>query len=533
MGAATDPPGNRCEPGRPEMTAGVPGAQSRFRLADTDVIGLTSVGIDIGSSTSQLSFSRLELERRDARYVVARRDLVHESEILLTPYLDETTIDTRLLAEFIEAQYRLAGVTHDEVDSGAVILTGLALAKHNSRNIADIFAAEAGKFVAVSAGDAIEATLATRGVGIDRLSAGHDGGVVHIDIGGGTTKFAFCEQGVIRRVAAIDIGARLVVFDADGRLARCEPPAERMLRSHGVTPVLGELLPPEALDWLAGHMADQILSHGGVRDAPAAAPGLLRTPPLFDAAPTAISLVTFSGGVAEYIYQRESATFGDLGKPLAEAIRRRVDEAGLRSAGPATGIRATVLGASQYSLQLSGTTVYASSESLLPVRNVPVVKPALGLDADELDPDLLRAELSRALAAFREAPGAESVAIALTWEGSATYRRIDALATALLATAGEATVAGGPAPLMVVCDSDVAGLLGRHIHDISPTNVPVLCVDGIEVSEFDYLDVGAFLPGTGALPVVVKSLLFPGPDGAGTRTTGRDGQGRAETTERH
>jgi ethanolamine utilization protein EutA len=151
--------------------------------------------------------------------------------------------------------------------------------------------------------------------------------------------------------------------------------------------------------------------------------------------------------------------------------------------------------------------VYASSQSLVPIRNMPVVKPRVDLDQEELDLGELTEAVSRALAA-RPEDDAPAVAIALSWRGSATYQRIDAVARAVLAAAAASRKSEG-APLVLVCDADIAGLLGQHISDVSDDGAPVLALDSIEVSEFDFLDVGAFVPGTGALPVVVKSLLFP------------------------
>ena len=164
---------------------------SMFSLDQDQTVRLTTVGIDIGSATSQLNFSVIELERINARFVVTKRELLYESDILITPYLDATTIDTELLSAFIDGQYEQADMTNDEIDSGAIILTGLALAKHNSRAIADMFSEHAGKFVAVSAGDAIESTLACRGAGIETLSQTTGQSVVNIDRGGGTVKFAY------------------------------------------------------------------------------------------------------------------------------------------------------------------------------------------------------------------------------------------------------------------------------------------------------------------------------------------------------
>ncbi|HXF53425.1 MAG TPA: ethanolamine ammonia-lyase reactivating factor EutA, partial [Hyphomicrobiaceae bacterium] len=127
-------------------------------LEGEDEIRLTSVGVDIGSSTSHLVFSRLLLERLDNRYVVTEREVFHESAVLLTPYAGDQTIDALKLGAFLEAEYNAAGVDPSAVDTGALILTGVAVRRRNARAIGELFAAEIGKFVAVSAGDALEAT---------------------------------------------------------------------------------------------------------------------------------------------------------------------------------------------------------------------------------------------------------------------------------------------------------------------------------------------------------------------------------------
>jgi len=485
---------------------------SLFSLAIDDVVRLTTVGIDIGSATSQLSFSALELQRMDTRFVVTKREVIYESVIMLTPFSDPTTIDTDALGTFIDSQYGAAGLTNDDIDSGAIILTGLALAKHNSRAIADLFSAHAGKFVAVSAGDAIEATLASRGAGIEALSREPMRSISHIDMGGGTIKYSWVANGKLMRVAAIDIGARLIVTDDDRNVVRIEEPAKMMLESLGIALAPGDKLTDEVLGKFVTYEAEQVLAHGGVLPSVTPDARLLRTPPLFGAKENEkIDLVTFSGGISEYIYDRETKLFNDTGRPLATAVMEIVRREGIAIHEPPKGIRATVLGASQYSLQLSGNTVWATNEELVPLRNVPVINPGIDLSKDELDFEVIREQVARTLALREVAVDTDAVAIAMAWGGSATYTRIDTLSRAFIETAGPEILKEKRVPLIIVCDMDIAGLLGKHIQDMTEGGVPVLAIDGIEVSEFDYLDVGAFVPGTGALPVVVKSLLFPTP----------------------
>jgi ethanolamine utilization protein EutA len=495
--------------------AGDQDTDSLFSLSADDTVRLTTVGIDIGSATSQLNFSRLELQRLDGRYVVARRELAFESEVILTPYSDSVTIDTGRLATFIEAQYAAAGLAHDDVDSGALILTGLALAKTNSQAIGEIFAAEAGKLVAVSAGDVLEATFAGRGAGVDRRSAELGRPVTHIDVGGGTTKYAVFVGGHLDRVAAIDVGARLVLFGLSGEVTRVEPPARRMAEALRLELTAGQRPGPGVIAALAEQMAGQVLAHAGV--APHLDPDgdLLRTGPLGGAGQHGAgrpgddqqgAAISFSGGVSEYVYGREDRSFGDLGPALAAALVRLAGQAGVEVLPVSRGIRATVLGAAQYSLQLSGNTVYASSPSIVPLRNVPVVSPPVSLEAEQLAAGEVAEAVRRALAVSEPFTRGETVAISLRWGGSATYQRLSALARALV-TASGATAPGGP-PLVAVFDGDIGGLAGEHMVRLG-AQVPVLVLDGIDVSELDFLDIGAFIPGTGALPVVVKSLLFP------------------------
>src|SRR5215218_6861374 len=173
-------------------------------LEEEDEIRLTSVGVDIGSSTSHLVFSRLVLERLDNRYIVSEREVFHESEVLLTPYADDMTIDANRLGAFIARQYELAGLDHDAIDTGALILTGVAVRRRNARAIGELFASQAGKLVAVSAGDNLETVMAAYGSGAVARSIRDASTVMNVDVGGGTSKIAVCREGRVVAVTALD-----------------------------------------------------------------------------------------------------------------------------------------------------------------------------------------------------------------------------------------------------------------------------------------------------------------------------------------
>jgi ethanolamine utilization protein EutA len=470
-------------------------------MAEEDRIVLVSVGVDIGSSTSHLLFSRLELERQDNRYVTVNREVLYQSDILLTPYLGATTIDQRQLGEFIERQYMRAGLTREQVDTGALILTGVALLRDNARAIADLFAEEAGRFVAVSAGDNLEASMAAHGSGAVELSRSRTG-VMNVDIGGGTTKVVICRDGATAELMAIDVGARLVAVDPEGSITRLEPAARDIAQRLGLRLDVGSRVAAEDLRRMAGYMVDQLVGEISVRGATRGS-HLLRTPPLHDRG--AIEAITFSGGVSEFVYGRATQTFGDLGPLVADELRqRRLGAPILQTAG---GIRATVIGASQYTIQVSGSTIYLSPLDVVPVRNIPVVMPRFPWDSADLTAPQVTDAIRDALRRFDLLDAHGPVAIAAQWEGSATYRRIQAFCQGAI-HAMQSHVAAGH-PLILVFDSDIGGLLGLHFREEVTAGLPIISIDGVELREFDYIDIGEMIPTSGAVPVVIKSLVFP------------------------
>src|SRR5499427_6808854 len=294
-------------------------------LVEEDEIVVLSVGVDIGSSTSHLVFSRIVLERLDSRYVVTTRETFYQSDILLTPYSaeGEETIDAAKLGAFIEQQYRDAKVDPDEIDTGALILTGVAVRRRNARKIGELFARQAGKMVAVSAGDNLETVMAAYGSGAVARSIRNKVTVMNVDIGGGTSKIAVCAEGKVSDLTALDVGARLFCLDPVGRIVRIEEAGRRFGAELGINLEVGAQLAPESARALAARMAECLFAAmaGG-----SPAPGgrtLLRLDPLSQR--RALRQLTFSGGVAEYTYGREAQAYGDLGVLLAQEIRARVE----------------------------------------------------------------------------------------------------------------------------------------------------------------------------------------------------------------
>ena len=477
-----------------------------------DNVELTTVGIDIGSSTSHLMFARVHLQRLSAalssRFVVVERKILWQSPILLTPYRPDYTIDVDDLAGFIGGCYAYAGIEREKVDSGAVILTGEALKRRNARAIADLFSEEAGKFVCASAGHHMECQMAAHGSGAIALSRGHNATVLNIDIGGGTTKFALVENGRVLATCAIAVGGRLIVEDDDRGLTRIEPPVEEVAKALGIELALGKPLAPTDRRRIAARMARMVMGLIDLRQPGELARALLVT----DGWPAALAnkgvdAMTFSGGVAEYLYKRETRRFGDLGSDLAEELRHAL--AHRRDLppvwDPGQGIRATVIGAAQFSVQISGNTILIADPDKLPLQNLPVLSCGFTL-GDEIVPEAVTATVRDALGRADFEEGESPVALSFSWRGDPSHARLHAVAagicTALPRTLQEEL------PLVLLIDGDVGKSLGRIIrHEIAPA-ADVIAIDGVQLKEFDYVDIGSVIEVTNVVPIIIKSLLF-------------------------
>jgi ethanolamine utilization protein EutA len=474
-------------------------------LSEEDEICILSVGVDIGSSTSHLVFSRIVLERLDSRYVVTERETFYQSDILLTPYSSEDAIDADALGVFFAKQYENALVNPDEIDAGALILTGVAVRRSNARRIGELFAGQAGKLVAVSAGDNLETVMAAYGSGAVARSIRDRATVMNVDVGGGTSKIAVCRDGAVIAITAIDVGARLVCTDAEGRVTRLEEAGRRFGEDIGVKLDIGVLLAPQDAKRLASRMADCLFEamQGGAPKL--GATGLLRLDPLGHSG--SVDAVTFSGGVSEYVYGWEKESFGDLGALLAAEIRERVVRWEKPLEAPAQGIRATVIGASQYTTQVSGSTIFVSPLDALPLRNVPVIAPDFALGTEAIDAAAVASAIGKALRHLDLAEAETPVAIFVPWKGSATFHRIDAFCRGVAAGLGDLLARG--LAIVLAGDGDVGGLLGIHFREEMKLGNPVVSIDGLELKQFDYIDIGAMLENSGAVPVVIKSLIFP------------------------
>ncbi len=470
-------------------------------------VELTTVGVDIGSSTSHLMFAKVHLKRLgdalSSRFVVVNREVLWRSRILLTPYLPDNRIDALSLGEFIRESYKAAGLAREDIDSGAIILTGEALRRSNARAIADLFADEAGKFVCASAGHNLEALMAAHGSGAVELSRQLGQTILNVDIGGGTTKFALIHKGEILGSAALSVGGRLVA-QKERRIERLEPPARQVATDLGIDLEPGQEFSSDDEHALVKRFVEILIAQIRGEDPDGVARELLITDPLvFEYKPDAL---TFSGGVSEYVYGRETAEFGDLGGALARELLAAVATGHLDVPilDPGQGIRATVIGASQFSVQVSGNTI-TISDDVLPLHNLPVLFPRLDPDGD-INPAHVAAEVRRAADRFDLAIGHDPVAVALRWRGDPLYPRLRALGEGLVK--GLEHAIEHEMPIVLLLDGDVGKSIGEILRRELGVHGPLVSIDGLDLNEFDYVDLGDVIMPANVVPIVIKSLLF-------------------------
>ena len=460
---------------------------------------LTSVGIDIGSSTSHLMFSRLligypsVLQRKP---IVLERNVIARSPILLTPFSGDWNIEAGPLRQLVDATFNEAELTRADIDTGAVIITGEAARRDNAAKIAEMFADESGKFVCASAGPTLETIMAAHGSGAVQQSREQGLTLLNIDVGGGTTKISLIQEGRIRGTTAVNIGARLVAHNGTDEIVRLEKGGRRFLAALGQNLDFGAKVSKELREALARRMA-QVLFDAVTTGKPPwedffVSPGLSTLPK--------IDGILFSGGVSEYIYARETTSFGDLGPYLGREIRSEAEKRGFTILEAGEGIRATVIGASQYTVQLSGETIFVPESLPLPVRNLRVfvvhanweapvaerVEQAVMQILGERDPEV------------RGAP----FALAFSTPPFVGYGAVQDMAQGI--DRAFARLGVDDRPVALVFGQNVGQVVGGMLS--AKWNMP--CIDEVMLSELDFIDIGAVVPEEGFVPVVIKSLAF-------------------------
>jgi len=487
---------------------------------DAEYLKILSVGIDIGSSTSHLIFSRLTLKRETSffnmsnRFILVNREILYEGNIIFTPLIDRFNIDIEKVIDFCKKEYKRAEITPEMVDTGAVIVTGETAKKENAAEIVKRLSSESGKFVSASAGPNFESMLGIMGSGTVEQSKRTQKNLMNVDVGGGTSNIAIASKGEVLSTSCINVGGRLLGFDKDYKIWRIDEPTEWIMKELKMSYSLGDIIPEEDVLKIAKEYAKALFE---VMRGPATskiAKLLMMTDDIKILVP--IDSYSFSGGVAEMIYETDmekefnktSNPYNDIGRYLAKEIIHLIEENNLPLIEPENKIRATVIGAGSFSLSVSGSTCYYDESVELPLENVPVVP--INIDSKDLyNEDKMNEFKDRISLALRNFSLIEGEDIfALYFKDILIGSNIEQLAK-IIEIALPNSIANNKL-ILVILRGDGGKMLGLTLKKNTSIKNNLFCLDELELEAGDWIDIGLFFQTENrkAFPVTIKSLVF-------------------------
>ena len=477
-----------------------------------DKTAILSVGIDVGTSTTQVVFSKLQMDNAGGYFSVPRvaivdKEVVYKSEVYMTPLKTDVLIDTDALRDIVAAEFRKAGYRPEDTDSGAVIITGESARKENSDAVLKSLSDFAGDFVVSAAGPDMESLIAGKGSGAWQYSMDHHCRVANLDIGGGTTNVVLFEDGETLARGCLDIGGRLICMNPQGIITKVSPAAAVMAQAAGVSVSVGDRCDELKLTAVTRQMAAALNAYLGVgtKDIDAIL-RQIKTPGSSDfPVPEKVQAVFFSGGVADLIYYESADTwaYGDIGVLLGRVIRESRLFTDFQKMEPGETIRATVVGAGTYTTTISGSTI-TYSDDIFPLKNIPVIK----LD-EELQEACFAGETEPVIRRIQWVLGQndeEHFILAMPGKRNPGYMEMKRAAASIRQIMDRVQPPGEP--ILLVIESDIAKAMGQMIRQQPDLKRQVVAIDSIHVEDGEYVDMGKPMMNGMVIPVVVKTLIF-------------------------
>ena len=448
---------------------------------------LISLGLDVGTTTTQLILSRLQVQNLANAFSVpnlqiTQRQILYKSPVYFTPLLDESHVDGAAIRTIVETEYAKAGIRREQVDTGAIIITGETSRKENAHRVLLELSGFAGDFVVATAGPDLESILAAKGAGAVSYSEKTGQTLLHMDIGGGTCNMALIQAGQIVSTGCLNIGGRLLKFDNRGNITYVSPVLESLT---DLKP--GDHPSQEQIEAIAQRLTNVLEMAAGLRPKTPLLDKLLTQEVSASWKIPGPAILSFSGGVADCIEQEQNPlAFGDIGPALGKAVQNSLLCRGQYILGQET-IRATVIGAGSHATQLSGSTVFYKNIDF-PLKNLPVA--AIPYQ-DQLDHQKIREKLKQT--------DTETPILFFPGFQSPRYEQVKALAQAIYQAVGDQDV-------YVCLEKDMAKALGHCLMLLRSPHAACLCMDGLHLTQNSFLDVGEAVGP--ALPVVIKTLVF-------------------------
>ncbi|MEK4027813.1 MULTISPECIES: ethanolamine ammonia-lyase reactivating factor EutA [Bacillaceae] len=469
---------------------------------------LLSAGIDMGTSTTKLVISRFSLMNMAGgahvpRIEIIDKEVLYRSPIFRTPLVSSTVIDMDAVESIVKSEYEKAGVKPDDIQTGAVIITGETATKQNAEETVHHLSAVAGEFLVATAGPDLEGIIAAKGSGAYNYSKRTGKSVANIDIGGGTANLAVYEDGKLAGTCTLHIGGRLIEFK-DKKVHSISPPVERLIRQEGWSLQEGDNKDHPDIHKVTEYMAaviGRVLNKSMISGDEVL---LLGHPPQWAGE---IDAIIFSGGVSECMYQIEDPTaspavYDDIGIEIAQAMMKEESLKLYEWRRPDETVRATVLGAGTQTTDISGATIQVE-RSQLPQKNLPVFEVSFEGEAST-GVTKLRSGMEEAISIYDPRNEGQNFVLYLTNLPHLKFRDVQSIAQELVRCRW---LKPNPLqPFIIALQSDHAKVLGQTLQALKPDE-SVLCIDQIEVEQGDYMDIGQVLE-SGVVPVVIKTLTF-------------------------
>ena len=473
---------------------------------------LNSVGIDIGTTTTQLVFSLIEVDNRAGlssvpRFGITKREVVYRSDIYETPLISKNLINGEALRDIVAKEYCLAGYQPQDIKAGAVIITGETARKENAEILLHSLSDYVGDFVVASAGSDLEAAIAGKGAGTAELSKRMKKTISNFDVGGGTTNVAIFKDGELIDTTCLDIGGRLIKIDSGSMMVEY------------VAPKISALIQHMGVDVKEGHETDLLSLRRIVRRMAAFLDEISGFVPRSEELPYVITskelkndhkidCVTFSGGVADAVYdpdinESELFKYNDIGVILGQSIRNGVLFNNAEVLTPRETIRATVIGAGSYSLNVSGSTINYTKD-VFPLKNVPVAK--INYYQEGIRSEDISERISRKTRMYMDESGYQQIAIYISGISSPNFDEVKKIANEVIKGLAEAIEYWDT--VIVISDEDMGKALGFCLKSILEKDINIISLDGIYAEDGDYIDIGRPIGQGRVIPVVIKTLVF-------------------------
>lgn len=469
---------------------------------------INSVGIDIGTSTTQLIFSKLTIENKATSYTVPRicivdTEVVYRSDIYFTPLDNSSNIAAEKVKDIVKNEYRKANMSPKDLQTGAVIITGETARKDNANEVLSALSDMAGDFVVATAGPDLESVLSARGAGADFMSAEDRNTIANIDIGGGTSNIAVFQKGNLLATSCLDIGGRLIKVE-NGKVTYIYSKIEELAKKQGLAIKVGDNADKGLISKIADLMAKQLAMAVGLIPKDEHHAGLYTNDGKPIPEDIKIDGIMYSGGVADIVYHpgsEDEFRYNDIGPILGRCINESNYFANAKRYQAVETIRATVVGAGTHTTEVSGSTIRYDEEAL-PLKNIPVVKI---LDEDEEDLESFSSKLANKIEIFTQSDAYDCVAVAINGKNHTSFKAVQELAKSII---GGLKNYDTKSPVVVICEIDIGKVLGNALQVMLGLDRKVICLDSIFVKDGDYIDIGVPVANGRVVPVVVKTLIF-------------------------